>query len=449
MSSDENLTKKLRNDFRSSHPVYNFGRLDQISSRLNLPRWWVELVAIEYLPCRRFVEKGKPSVFDFGIFDQSLADTISKYRVVVPSGCILMHNVRPQDMSFRIPAVAVGEYAEPLDKADWIPEGMASKNLYLMTGNSIAVSDPKLGFNWYAIVRDDNRFYQWEVAQLYSINEGYSWFKSKLFDLIPLWNVYMQVYDCQNKISKHEGNENDVRQELVKLYESLEQIRMPLREKILEYHAQKKSSRRKSIVVDQEAPVLTFIDTLRPMPSGYEIESHLESLFYSASLENFSLAEQARYIQKPNLNHEAIMAEIKYSVLCIIMAVTALESYVNHIFIKYLPEESKIFERATPAQKWLYVPQALKLPFRFSPSSSPYDTFLELISWRNAAIHYKPEFTKVKKHKTNQFKGYVSGAYKTFNLENAKRAVICERQMITRISKGGIIPLPRWLGKEK
>ncbi len=68
-----------------------------------------------------------------------------------------------------------------------------------------------------------------------------------------------------------------------------------------------------------------------------------------------------------------------------------------------------------------------------------------MVSWRNGAVHHKPEFTKAKIHKTKEYKGYVSAAYKTFNLENAKLAIRCEKEMILKLSDGDTLPKPGWM----
>jgi hypothetical protein len=73
--------------------------------------------------------------------------------------------------------------------------------------------------------------------------------------------------------------------------------------------------------------------------------------------------------------------------------------------------------------------------------------FLDLISWRNRAIHHTPEFTRAKVHKSKQRKGLVSATYSIFNYENAKLAIKCEEEMISKLSEGGTIPIPRWIEK--
>jgi hypothetical protein len=449
MTMTDKLRKKIVKDFRALHPIYNYKRLSGISRKLNLPLWWVELLVIEYFDCRRFVENGKITIFDFGIFDESLINTFENYKVIIPSGHIFMHNIRPIDLSYRTPALVTGNYAEPLDKADLIPEGLMSRNAFPFRGNDLSVSDPKEHFNWYAIVRDDKTFYQWKIADLYEIDSKSTWFKSDLFNLLPLWKLNRRIYQYKNKISNNEGNKVQIRKELIRLFSSLKNARQPLRKKVLEYHNSRKKSDSTALMVDQVPPLLTFIDTLKPSANGYVIESHLESLFYSASLENCSYAAEARKRQRDSsLYHKALLDEIKYSALCIICSVTTLESYINLInliFRKYLAKDSEIFERSNPQQKWLYVPHALSLPFKFSPIETPYQVFLELIKWRNKAVHHTPEFVRAKVHKSKQYKGLVSHAFGTFNFENANLAIKCEEEMILKLSEGGKISVPKWL----
>lgn len=67
-------------------PIKGIKEIIKVSQKLKLPYWWVESVIIEYLPCRRFVENEKISIFDFEIFNDELIDTIGQYRVIIPSG---------------------------------------------------------------------------------------------------------------------------------------------------------------------------------------------------------------------------------------------------------------------------------------------------------------------------------------------------------------------------
>jgi hypothetical protein len=103
--------------------------------------------------------------------------------------------------------------------------------------------------------------------------------------------------------------------------------------------------------------LLTFIDTLKTYKNKFEIESHLEPIFYLASIENCKRANEARKDQKNySAYHEALLEEIKAAVLCIICTVTTLESYINYVIGKYLPDES--------TENYYYIPPNSIFNFR-------------------------------------------------------------------------------------
>lgn len=423
--------------------IYGEERIRKISKKLDLPLWWIKSLAIEYLPCRRFAEGGNLWIFDFEIFDESLIDQIKLKRVVIPQ-YTLFQNIDPTDLAYRAPKLIAGESMLPLDNIDLIPEGIVNKTVFPFGGKTIDSWDPKLGFNQYAVVFDNGYFYQWKIAELYIINERSTWWKSEKFNLIPLWKVYEQLINCLNE--DLENSNPELIANIMKLYDKLEKAREPLRLKIWNYHKQNRIRYNIAKGNVSEPPLASFFDSIRVTNSGYEIESHLEPLFYRAAIRNYSMAEEARKQQNdPETKYEAIIDEIEYSAMCIISDTSCLESYINYIIEKYLPEESKIFDRtSTHRQKWLWVPAALNMPFRFSVTMPPYKLFSDLVQWRNNAIHHIPKFTKVKKYKSKSYKGNVSYTYSLFNLEHARLAVDVVKKMISKLSEGGKIPLPRW-----
>lgn len=420
--------------------IHGEERIKNISIRLELPTWWIQSVVIEYLPCRRFAENGKLWVFDFTIFPDKLISTIRKHQHVVIPQYILFQNIRPRDLAYRAPKLITGESKVLLDNIDLIPEGIVNRSTFPFSGNPIDSWDPKLGFNEYAVVFDNGYFYQWKIAQLYNIDNKSTWYKSDLFNLLPLWKVYEKLTACLDNPTF------EFKEKIEKLYVELEKARKPLRQKIWDYHIQHKVDHDTKRANVSEPPLASFFDYIRVTGSGYETESHMEPLFYRAAIRNYSMAAEARKKQKdPESKNEAIIDEIEYSAMCIISATSCLESYINYVIQKYLPEESSIFdETSSHRQKWLWVPAALDLPSKFHATLPPYKLFSDLVQWRNKAIHHTPQFTKVKIHKSSSYKGSVSHTYSIFNVENAKVALDAVRKMISKLSEGGKIPLPKW-----
>jgi hypothetical protein len=395
--------------------IYGEERVLSISKRLDLPAWWIKSVIVEYIPCRRFGESGKLWVFDFTSFPDEL-------------------------IRIRAPRLITGQSKIPLDNIDLIPEGIVNKSAFLFSGNPIDSWDPKLGFNEYAVVFDNGYFYQWKIAELFNINNKSAWYRSNLFNLLPLWKVY-------NKLTTYLDNPTfESKRKIEKLYGELEKVRKPLRQKILDYHLQHKVYQDIKKANVSEPPLASLFDYIRVTGSGYEIKSHMEPLFYRAAIRNYNMAEEARKKQKDSESkNETIIDEIEYSAVCIISATSCLESYINYVIQKYLPEESSIFdETSSHRQKWLCVPSALDLPFKFHVTSPPFKLFSDLVQWRNKAIHHIPKFTKVKIHKSSTYKGSVSYTYSIFNVENAKVALDVVEKMVSKLSEGGKIPLPKW-----
>ena len=263
-------------------------RIAKIATKLNLPYWWIESVVVEYFPCRIFGQNGKLYQFDFNIFDNDLIDTIGELKVVIPH-YILYQNISSKDLSYRAPRLLVGEYAEPLDKANLIPEGIVNSSAFPFVPNLLGTVDPKMEFNWYAIVYDDGNFYQYKIAELYEINKKQSWFKSNLFDLIPLYETTERLRMIGNDINI--SKDTKLINKIEKLYDTLENIRKPIRNKIIKYHETRKTNMSPIDTKLPPPPLLTFIDSLKQTTSGYEIESHIESLMYEAAIENYRNAD--------------------------------------------------------------------------------------------------------------------------------------------------------------
>jgi hypothetical protein len=424
--------------------IYGKDRPIKIAGRIGLPQWWVQSVIIEYFPCRRFAENNKLWVFDFSIFDKALETEIPRNKVVIPE-YRLCQNITSKDLAYRLPKLITGQSNLPLDNIDLIPEGLVNNTAFPFFSNPIDLWDPKLGFNEYAIVFDNGYFYQWKIAELYHITESHSWLKSHLFDLIPLWNIYKELVSIMDQDLQNPSEE--LRAKTKTLYDKLEESRRPLRQAIWDYHNKNKIYYSTDLANVGQPPLASSFDKIRAVKGGYEVESHLEPLLFRAAIRNYLMAEEARKQQNnPESKHSAILDELEYSVVCIISAANCLESYINYIIRTYLPEESKVFDStSTHRQKWLWVPAALDLPFRFNVLEPPFKNFSDLVKWRNNAIHHTPEFTKVVKYKSREYEGTVSYAYSQFNLEHAKLAIKVVKDMVSILSKGGKIPLPRWL----
>lgn len=420
--------------------IYGYDRIVEISKELSLPNWWVESVIVEYFDCRRFAELNADQIwtFDFTILKDDDIKKIPEKKVVIPN-YFLVQNVNPEDLAARFPLAAIGLPFVPLDEADFSPEGLANNTCFPYLSNSIEVWDHKLGFNYKTVVLDDDIFYQWTVSEKKDLpGKHFHWYQSNLFDLEELFEIDQKIQSYRNSEIRKKPTD-EFRKEVKQAYDKLEEVREKIRQKILEYHNSKKDNYDPEDANVPNPPRLSYFDAVKLTENGYQVKTHMEPLFLRSAIRNLHRAKEAR--QKMDTNpkdYDSLLDEIEYSALCIISATNCLETYINYVISKHLPEESKIFDdTSSHRQKWLWVPTALNLPFKFKPLESPFSDFSNLIKWRNNAIHHKAEYRKAR--------GSVSHTYNQYNLENAKLSVKVVKDMVTKISEGGTIPLPRWI----
>jgi len=419
--------------------VYAREMVMEISNKLFLPTWWIESVLVEYLDCRRYAQNGELWTFDFaGIKSVNLEDIRNK-KVVIPQ-YYLLQNVRPQDIALRMSLLSIGAPVIPLDEADLIPEGLVNTTAFPSPmHNDISLWDPKLDFHQTAIVYDGGIFYQWRVADFYEIpGRHYGWFKSDLFDLNELFNINQKLQEYRNSGELKKPTPK-LRERIVNDYQTLELVRQSLRDKIFQYHIQKKGKYDVGLAKVSDPPRLSLFEAVKLTDDGYYVKTHMEPLFLRSAIRNLQRAKAARQkiIQNPE-NEEALLDEIEYSAVCIISATNCLESYINYVIAKYLEKESKIFDdTSSHRQKWLWVPLALNIPFKFKVDESPFSDFSNLVKWRNNIIHHIAAY--------NRARGPRSHTANQFNVENAELSVRIVKEMISKLSENSIVPLPQWL----
>ena len=410
-------------------------RVGQVSRELSLPEWWVETVIVEYFECRRYAEGGRLWTFDFSKVSKEEMASILDKKVVVPA-FFLVQNIRSHDLGQRALLGLGGWPTAPLDEGNLKPEGPVNNSAFPFVTNDISTWDPKLGFNYQAIVRDKGRFYQWTVAENATLpGKNYHWYQSSLFNLDELLSIYERLIELRNSDAiKNDSSARAVSAE----YAKLEAARRPIREKILAFHDGQKPKYAAVKASVGTPPMLSIFDSVKLSADGYSVKTHMEPLFFRAAIRNLQKAKLARekLVTNPR-DQTALLDEIEAAAMCLISATSCLESYINGVIARYLPDEAETFRRASLRQKWLWVPAALNLPVRFKPGEEPFKDFSYLVELRNSAIHHEPVYQRAR----NQF----SRTYSQLNLENAQIAVKTIVSMVSVLSRESSIPLPAWL----
>ncbi|MFL6432115.1 MAG: hypothetical protein ACJ71O_00085 [Nitrososphaeraceae archaeon] len=357
-------------------------------------------------------------------------------HVVIPEYYIVQ-NIRPDDYRQRLLLTAFGSSpVAEMDEKDLYPDGILNDSCFPVLGNSIDIWDPKLNFHTHAVILDNGSLYQWKIAEIYNISEASSWFKSTLFDLVSLFNIYQKIIQY-NKPDILKNPTQEQREKVQSYYEELEEVREPLRQKIWDYHIEIKNSKRDNKNAPSPIPRFTILDSFRFDNGGYQIYSPIESLFYRAALRNCKLAKVARDEVIKNREDNSILKEIEYSLMTIISAACCLESYINMIIQKYpnTPYTSNLGNR----QRWKVVGNFLNNREQFIDDKPPLSDFAKIVKLRNDAVHY-----------TRKFKpptGDLTPLYNSYRYENAEMALKTINSMIEHLCENSNILLPRWLLK--
>lgn len=422
--------------------ILGYDRTQKIAGMFNLPEWWVEAVLAEYYPCREFLKGMEVWLFNFNLIGEAELQPIRSKKVVV-GNVTLFHNIRKEDFVARFPLLFSGD---PFfgHKAEIVPNGPVNKYYVVFPLNPIDAWDPKLAFSDVAIVYDDGIFYQWRIADFYPIegtNQG--WWKSALFELGELKSINDQIQKIRNtKINR--DNRTELRKELQRLYDELERVRIPIREKIWEYHLAQKAKKPTSGVSDISPPLLTTFDSLDVREDEYRVRTHLEPLLYRASLRSLKMAKEAASKRQPGfLLSNIIMEEMEASAVSILTAHSCLEAYINSIIQDYCTKESKVLSRMNVGQKWFITPRMLGSADCFDLSRRPYIDFMQLNAWRNDIAHFAHQWEKLSA--VGGMTSKVGKAFATCNSQNAEKAVDTVREMIRQLSSKTRIPIPRWL----
>ena len=377
-------------------------------------------------------------MFDFTKMSEEEINDIPNKKVVIPN-YNLVQNITPKSLGARMAVSMAGLPTVPMDEADFLPEGLVNTSGFPFVGNSIDLWDPKIGFDFRSVVYDDGNFFQWVISQKKELpDKHYHWYKSDICNLEKFLPLYEKIQEFRNSPLIKNPTTNFINQ-VSDAYNKLEVLRQKYRAQILDYHNTQKNKFDLSLATVPTPPELSYLDAIKYTKDGYQIKTHMESLFLRSAIRNLLKAQTAKRLHEDNSdNYAMILDEIEYSATSIIASTNCLETYINTVISKYLPSESTIFNDASShRQKWLWVPAALELTFRFKPEEYPFNAFSNLVKWRNNAIHHKAEYTRPR--------GSVSHTYNQFNAQNAEIGIKVIKDIVSKLSEDGVIPLPVWI----
>jgi hypothetical protein len=214
----------------------------QLSSRFELPYWWVESVAIEYLECREFATRNEIWTFNFDLIrEEDLIKAVESERVVVSGPLVHYPQLNRKSLSKSLENYFLGIEDDPNEN---IIEGLCLKNDFPDEVELMEFWDPKLSFSEYFQVLDGGKFWQWKIAKLIPIKgKSYGKWTSTDVDLTAINDIDLIFRELRNNTVKPgEPGHLEFKQKVEDFYHELKEVRIDVLSELWNIHQKKKEN---------------------------------------------------------------------------------------------------------------------------------------------------------------------------------------------------------------
>jgi len=268
-------------------------------------------------------------------------------------------------------------------------------------GNPIEVWDPKLGFSSHFQVFDEGRLWQWHIADFMSVEgRNYGKWVSTDVALEPLDQIHDSLASLRNPVIKPgEPGHKNFKQKVEDFYGWLDKIRQPILYTLEGIHRAKRDVQINSPKVSQNMPPLLSRFEMFTVRSG-EIYSRLFAapVFFRASRQHAIRAEEllASVDSDPELVQK--LEEIyQERANAIILGTACLEAFINNLGFEHFANLWEHVAHLTLTAKWQLFMELKGKGDLFAPDQQPYQFLIQLVKSRNALVHFKSDYHKVKR----------------------------------------------------
>lgn len=364
--------------------------IEEASERLAVDPWWAESVAIEYLDCRELCVGEQLWRFDFERLsvDEVIA-AVEKHRLVM-RGC-LAHNVLPEVVIQRAMRSLVGAPSlNPGYGGDVVPDGLVSETWFAMPDNPIEAEDPKLTETLGRCqVWDNGRLWQWYFGK--DGPEGFR--ESDVVDLTAFAHIQSlrkqaQALRCEPGSAGYGAYLDATRT----LYRVAEDVRAPIRERLLQMHADRKKTANDAAIVNGPPPRLTYFERFRVRNHEYETCFVAEPMFYRSCLRH---VQRARELSTGHDGVGNLLDVYEERAGAIIMASACLEAYVNGVLREKHEDLFGSTERLPFPDKWHLALALSGKAELWRPGEQPFQTLNDVHGSRNELMHHKGTYSRV------------------------------------------------------
>lgn len=414
--------------------------IEKVSSKARLPYWWIDAVVIEYLDCRSFAGQNEIWEFHIGAVPEELIiEALNKHNVVVFG--TIVQNVHEEVFKSRLIGRMISAVPVPvgITPEDLIPNGQISPYHFPFRPNPIEKWDPKLDFSSHFQVFDEDKLWQWKIAEFISV-EGRSYGKwvSDEIDLEVLDEITPKLAELRNPpIRPGQPGHSDFQKRVEEFYNWLEQIRRPITNQLYEIHSlKKKHVKGASKIITFDPPILSKFEDFTVDDGKMKTRFHAEPVFYRACVAHCRKASELSSSDRVEDKLDEIYQE---RVEAVITAAACLEAYINTIGSELIPRW-KLYTQLSPEAKGHLCLLSKGNEHIFEPDREPYQAFGKIIDLRHRFLHYKKNRENVRITTTATITWIESKMGYDFVNKLPRRI----RDLIRELCDAIEIPIPAW-----
>lgn len=433
--------------------------LNEASARLDLPKWWVEYVALERLDCRSFFTSDNWIGYDLEL-DETAFRKIQSARVLLTGPSEVFLNVDAESVKARMLKGIAGGYFEPLSESA-MDEGRIPADHFVFQPNAKEQSDPMTSFSQSIYTKHAGDLYKWKIAELrkghFAGQAGRFPPRERSFYIPDVSEEHADLiaeflYKAQRKQEEithvrrqvpDEITETDGRTQLHQLYTNLRELYAEYYDDFFSY-AEARLEEYEEGPTPRKAPLLTSVDRSVTVDEEGNVHGRtsVEALTYRTAVQAAQKAHRIHNELQNDRSAGLIEQEMEESVIAIVQSVQSLESYINGVAQEEVPDYWDNLEKINIRAKWQTVPHLVTGEKVFEPGDDAFGDFERAVTCRNNLVHYKKEEDEFIER---QDYGYVSPVLQYANYQDARRAVSAVQKMIKKFAEARGEQPPRWL----
>ncbi|AYE32948.1 hypothetical protein [Clostridium septicum] len=321
--------------------------IDNVANQTNLPKWWVESIAIQYFNPREITLEKEDNLWklDYSKLDEDELAEAAIYKKSVISNYKIFHNIKEKVFYKRYIGdkrnienrdLLLKEYDEI------IANGLVSKYYVAFKEKEGYIESPENILNSYYQVLDNENIYQWKVLDSIRYCE-------ETFN----FNYVNEIFSLQEKhdylvnllIRSEEVDEKEIRDKTEEYLEWCNVVKRSLAKTLYDAHLARLSridennEHNINKVIKEEPPLISSYENFTLKDGIFKSNHNFSGFFYKKSLEHL---KKAKYIEEVSKSDKELLKNIdnlyNEKLLSLIMGLKCVETYINSIGNSYFKD---------------------------------------------------------------------------------------------------------------